>query len=60
MQVRLIRARHGQEVGDVSEVPDGAEVSELYYEVIDPPPPPPEKQDPPKVPATGETPKAGA
>ena len=32
-KVRLIRARHGQEVGDVFEVPDGAAVSELYYEV---------------------------
>lgn len=56
MKVRLIRARHGQEVGDVFEVPDGAAVSELYYELVDPP-----KQDPakPAAPATA-TPKAGA
>jgi hypothetical protein len=38
MQVRCIRARLGIEVGDLAEVPDGAEVSPLYWEVVESPP----------------------
>ena len=55
MRVRLIRARHGQEVGDVAEVPDGAAVSDLYYEIVEPPAPPPAP-----APAAAAAPKAGA
>lgn len=32
MQVRVIRARADQAVGDVVEMPDGAQFSDLYYE----------------------------
>jgi hypothetical protein len=39
MQVRCVRARAGIGVGDLVEVPDGAEVSSLYFEVVEPPPP---------------------
>jgi hypothetical protein len=34
MQVRVIRARADQAVGDVAEMPDGAEFSDLYYEPV--------------------------
>ena len=37
MQVKCIRPRAGVQVGDVAEVPDGAEVSDLYYEPVTPP-----------------------
>ena len=36
MKVRCIRARAGVEIGDVAEVPDGAEVSPLYWEPAGP------------------------
>jgi hypothetical protein len=35
MQIRCIRARSGVKVGDLAEVPDGAEFSALYYEVAE-------------------------
>lgn len=54
MQVRCIRPRAGVKVGDTAEVPDGAEVSGLYFEVVDPPPPPPAA-----APLAADTPKAG-
>lgn len=41
MQVRCIRARAGLAVGDLAEIPDGAEVSPLYFEPVQPPAPPP-------------------
>jgi hypothetical protein len=34
MQVRVIRARADQAVGDVVDMPDGAEFSDLYYEPV--------------------------
>jgi hypothetical protein len=40
MQIRCIRARSGVEVGDLAEVPDGAEYSSLYWEPADASPPP--------------------
>jgi hypothetical protein len=40
MQVRCIRARAGVKVGDVAEVPDGAQVSDLYWESVKASPPP--------------------
>jgi hypothetical protein len=41
MQVRCVRARAGVDVGDVADVPDGAEVSSLYWEVVAEASPPP-------------------
>lgn len=40
MQVRCIRARVGVEVGEIVDVPDGAEVSDLYFEPVEAPVPP--------------------
>lgn len=52
MQVRCIRARAGVKAGDLAEVPDGAEVSPLYFEVVEPPPAPrPSPSQPPAAPA---------
>jgi hypothetical protein len=42
VQVRCIKARMGIKIGDVVEVPDGAAVSELYFEPVTPPKPAPE------------------
>jgi hypothetical protein len=53
MQVRCIRPRAGVKVGDLAEVPDGATVSDLYWEVVEPPPPPAAAAK------TADTPKAG-
>lgn len=55
MQVRCIRARAGVEVGDLAEVPDGSEVSELYWEPAEPSPPPAAAA----AARPAETPKAG-
>jgi hypothetical protein len=52
MQVRVIRARADQAVGDVVEMPDGAQFSDLYYEPVEVPPGP-------AAPKAPETPKAG-
>ena len=54
MQVRCIRARAGIAVGDLAEVPDGSEVSALYWEVVQAAPPPPAPPAP-----LADTPKAG-
>lgn len=55
MQVRCVRA-HGFFVpGDLSEVPDGAAVSDLYWEPVKPAAAPPVT-----APAVADTPKAGA
>jgi len=51
MQVRCIRPRAGIAAGDLAEVPDGAEVSPLYFEVVQPPPPPPAAPPPASAPA---------
>jgi hypothetical protein len=40
MQVRCILARAGVKVGDLAEVPDGAQVSDLYFEPVQSPEPP--------------------
>jgi hypothetical protein len=51
MQVRCIRARAGVKVGDLAEVPDGAQVSDLYFEAVQPPAAP-APASPPVTPAT--------
>jgi hypothetical protein len=40
MQVRCIRARADADVGDLREVPDGSQVSDLYWEPVEASPPP--------------------
>jgi hypothetical protein len=53
MQVRCIRPRAGIAAGDLAEVPDGAEVSPLYFEAAEPPAetPPPAAPPPASAPA---------
>ncbi len=55
MQVRCVRAHGEFRPGDLSEVPDGAEVSDLYWEPVPAAPPPPAAARPPAA----DTPKAG-
>lgn len=63
MQYRCIRARQGTEVGDLVEVPDGAQVSDLYFEPAGQASPPPGGPPGPPVspvPASTPPPSSGA
>ena len=67
MQVRCVRARAGVKVGDTAEVPDGAAVSDLYWEPVAPPfpaapaaTPGPASTPPPSLPVSSAPAKEGS
>lgn len=54
MQVRCIHPFASHQVGDVIDVPDGAQVSPVYFEPLTATPPPPEPPAPAATPAATE------
>ena len=59
MQLRCIRPRAGVKVGDVAEVPDGAAVSDLYWEPAAPPLPEAASTPPVSLPVSSAPAKEG-